>query len=104
MDQIAQGYFSPEAPGLFQPISEYFLMHNDPYMILADIESYLNCHDQVAKEFQDTETWTRKSILNTTNMGFFSSDRSVAEYAKDIWGIDPEKPLTVPARLANQES
>ena len=104
LDQIAQGYFSPEAPGLFQPISEYFLMHNDPYMILADIESYLKCHDQVAKEFQDTETWTRKSILNTTNMGFFSSDRSVAEYAKDIWGIDPEKPLTVPARLANQES
>lgn len=103
LDQIGKGFFSPEAPELFQPITDYFLMHNDPYMILADIEAYLNCHDQVAKEFQDTETWTRKSILNTANMGFFSSDRSVAEYSKDIWGIDPEVPSPSPAKLVNQE-
>lgn len=100
LDQISNGFFSPEMPELFQPITDYFLMHNDPYMILADIESYLQCHDNVAKEFQDIKSWTQKSILNTANMGFFSSDRSVAEYAKDIWGIDSPSP----AKLSNHES
>ena len=102
LDQIGNGFFSPEMPELFQPITDYFLMHNDPYMILADIESYLQCHDKVAKEFQDVESWTQKSILNTANMGFFSSDRSVAEYAKDIWGIDSPSPA--PVKLTNHES
>jgi glycogen phosphorylase len=102
LDQIGNGFFSPEMPELFQPITDYFLMHNDPYMILADVESYLQCHDKVAKEFLDVESWTQKSILNTANMGFFSSDRSVAEYAKDIWGIDSPSPT--PAKLTNHES
>jgi len=104
LDQIRNGFFSPEAPELFQPITDYFFKQNDPYLVLADLESYIQCHEKAAKEYQDVDLWTRKSILNTANMGFFSSDRSVAEYAKDIWGIDPEKPLTAPARLANQES
>ena len=102
LDQIGNGFFSPEMPELFQPITDYFLMHNDPYMILADIESYLQCHDKVAKEFQDVKSWTQKSILNTANMGFFSSDRSVAEYAKDIWGIDSPSPASV--KLTDHES
>jgi len=102
LDQIGNGFFSPEMPELFQPITDYFLMHNDPYMILADVESYLQCHDKVAKEFQNVESWTQKSILNTANMGFFSSDRSVAEYAKDIWGIDSPSPA--PVKLTDHES
>jgi glycogen phosphorylase len=102
LDQIGNGFFSPEMPELFQPITDYFLMHNDPYMILADIEAYLQCHDKVAKEFQNVESWTQKSILNTANMGFFSSDRSVAEYAKDIWGIDSLSPA--PVKLTDHES
>lgn len=94
LSQTGKGFFSPEVPELFQPISDYFLIHNDPYMVLADIESYLKCHDQATKEFQDIEAWTRKSIINTASMGFFSSDWSAAEYSKDIWGIDPENFLS----------
>ena len=104
LDQIGNGFFSPEAPELFQPITDYFFTQRDPYLILADLESYIESHEQAAKEYQDEESWTRKSILNTANMGFFSSDRSVAEYAKDIWGIDPTAPSTAPAKLVNQES
>ncbi len=104
LDQIGNGFFSPEAPELFQPITDYFFTQRDPYLILADLESYMESHEQVAKEYQDVESWTRKSILNTANMGFFSSDRSVAEYSKDIWGIDPTAPLTSPSKLVNQES
>ncbi len=104
LDQIGKGFFSPEAPELFQPITDYFLMQKDPYMVLADAESYFQCHDRVAKEFQEVEPWTRKSILNSANMGFFSSDRSVAEYSKDIWGIDPAHLSHRPVGLVNQES
>ncbi len=104
IDQIGNGFFSPEAPELFQPITDYFFKQNDPYLVLADLESYIQCHEKVAKEYQDIDSWTRKSILNTANMGFFSSDRSVAEYTEDIWGIDPKNPSPIPARLVNQES
>ncbi|MEK9628170.1 MAG: glycogen/starch/alpha-glucan phosphorylase [Nitrospinota bacterium] len=103
LDQIRNGFFSPDIPELFQPISDYFFSHNDHYLVLADLESYLECHEKVAREYQDSDSWTRKSILNTANMGYFSSDRSVAEYAKDIWGIDPANPSPAPARLANQK-
>ena len=73
-------------------------------MVLADLESYIQSHEKAAKEFQDADSWTEKSILNTANMGFFSSDRSVAEYSKDVWGIDPANPLSSTTRLVNQES
>ncbi|MZG52528.1 MAG: glycogen/starch/alpha-glucan phosphorylase [Nitrospinae bacterium] len=104
VDQIGNGFFSSESPELFQPITDYFFIQNDPYMVLADLESYIQSHEKAAKEFQDADSWTEKSILNTANMGFFSSDRSVAEYSKDVWGIDPANPLSSTTRLVNQES
>jgi len=61
----------------------------DPYLLLADYAGYMTCQDAVSAAFRDTETWTRMSILNTARMGKFSSDRSIAEYCRDIWQVNP---------------
>ncbi len=100
LDQIGNGFFSPENPELFRPIINYFLNENDRYFLLADFESYIKCQERVAQEYQNTELWTRKSIINSANMGFFSSDRSITEYARDIWNVEArnELPLPTPAK------
>jgi len=90
LDQIANGTFSPGDPNLFKPIVDN-LLHNDNYMLLADYASYLACQDSVDKIYRQPYEWARRSILNTAGMGKFSSDRTIAEYAREIWGIQPEK-------------
>lgn len=89
LDQIAGGFFSPGAPDLFRPIVDLLLNHGDYYMLLADYTSYIACQDEVSKLYRDQNEWTRRAILNTAGMGKFSSDRTIAEYARDIWGISP---------------
>ena len=88
IDMIANGYFSPEAPDKFKPISN-MLLNNDTYLLLADYSSYIQCQEQVDRLYQDQRNWVRASILNTAGMGKFSSDRTIAEYAGDIWNIQP---------------
>ena len=90
VDQIGNGAFSPGEPRLFKPIVEN-LLGSDTYLLLADYASYVNCQDEVDKLYQQPYEWARKSILNTAGMGKFSSDRTIAEYAREIWGIQPEK-------------
>lgn len=87
IDMIDSGFFSPKEPGLFKPITESLLERGDYYMLLADYRDYIRAQEEVSKAFQNRDEWTRKSILNTANMGKFSSDRAVLEYARDIWGI-----------------
>lgn len=89
IDQIAEGRFSPHEPDLFQPIVRSLLHDGDPYMVLADFEAYLACQDQVNTAFRNTESWTRMSILNAARMGRFSSDRTIREYADEIWQANP---------------
>ncbi|OGQ93768.1 MAG: hypothetical protein A2464_11575 [Deltaproteobacteria bacterium RIFOXYC2_FULL_48_10] len=89
MDMIDSGYFSPENPRLFQPIVHSLLEGGDYYLVLADFESYALTQETVAKTYKDQGLWTRMSILNTANMGKFSSDRAVREYADHIWGATP---------------
>ncbi|ACM21805.1 glycogen phosphorylase [Geotalea daltonii FRC-32] len=89
LDQIAGGFFSPGAPDLFRPIVDLLLNQGDYYMLLADYTSYIACQDEVSKLYRDQNEWTRRAILNTAGMGKFSSDRTIAEYARDIWGISP---------------
>ncbi len=96
LDQIGNGFFSPENPELFRPIINYFLNENDRYLLLADFESYIRCQERVTQEYQNVEVWTRKSILNSANMGFFSSDRSITEYARDIWNVKARNKLNLP--------
>jgi glycogen phosphorylase len=86
IDQIAGGNFSPESPGLFQPLVDALLTW-DEYMLLADYRSYVDCQEDVSRAYRDRERWTRMSILNVARIGRFSSDRSISEYCRDIWNI-----------------
>ncbi|MFH2065170.1 MAG: glycogen/starch/alpha-glucan phosphorylase [Pseudomonadota bacterium] len=86
IDQIRSGLFSPEQRDLFAPLADN-LLHYDPFMLLADYQAYVDCQDQAALAFYDIERWTRMSILNVARMGKFSSDRSIREYCRNIWGV-----------------
>jgi starch phosphorylase len=89
VDQIAMGHFSPGEPDLFAPIVDALLRNGDYFLLLADYRSYVDAQGRVDELFRDRDEWTRKTILNTANMGKFSSDRAVMEYAREIWGIQP---------------
>ncbi|MBI5185873.1 MAG: glycogen/starch/alpha-glucan phosphorylase [Nitrospinae bacterium] len=89
LDMIGGGYFSPFQHDLFRPIVASLLEHGDPYLLLADYQAYVECQDRVSAAFKDHESWTRMSILNTANMGKFSSDNTIREYAEKIWGVHP---------------
>ncbi|MDA0711823.1 MAG: glycogen/starch/alpha-glucan phosphorylase [bacterium] len=89
VDQIGEGRFSPQQPDLFQPIIRTLLHDGDPYMIMADFGAYLESQDRVSNTYRDTDAWTRMSILNTARVGRFSSDRTIREYANEIWHVDP---------------
>lgn len=89
LDMIGSGFFAPGEPGLFGPILDNLLNHGDYYCVTADYRAYLEAQERVNALYLDPEAWSRKSILNTANMGFFSSDRAVMEYARNIWNIEP---------------
>ncbi len=89
IDIINSGFFCQgEDPNLFRPIIEN-LLNYDIYMHLADFKSYSDCQEKVAEEFQNKELWTKKSILNVARIGKFSSDRTIKEYADEIWKAKP---------------
>ena len=87
LDMIATGYFSPTSPDLFRPIVDSLLNQGDSYMLLADFASYMACQEEVGKVFAAEDEWARRAVLNIAGMGKFSSDRTIAEYARDIWGV-----------------
>jgi glycogen phosphorylase len=89
LDMIAGGAFSPNERDLFRPIVDSLLHHGDHYFLLADYASYIACQDAVARAYRDTAEWTRRSILNVANMGRFSSDRTIRQYAEEVWGVKP---------------
>jgi starch phosphorylase len=86
LDAIAGGLFSPEDVNRFKPVAEK-LMHQDPFLVLADFRSYASCQRTVEKAYRDQTEWTRKSILNVAKMGRFSSDKSIENYAREIWHV-----------------
>ncbi|NET49648.1 MAG: glycogen/starch/alpha-glucan phosphorylase [Merismopedia sp. SIO2A8] len=88
LDQIASGFFSHGNPDLFRPIVDS-LLWADPYFLLADYQSYVDCQDQVAVAYRDQHQWTRMSILNSARMGKFTSDRSIQDYCDEIWNVKP---------------
>jgi starch phosphorylase len=87
VDSISTGMFSYGDREIFKPIVEDLLNENDPYLLLLDLEAYLACQEKIGVAFRDRKSWTEKSILNVSRMGKFSSDRTIREYARDIWGI-----------------
>jgi glycogen phosphorylase len=86
IDLIRSGFFSRGDTELFRPLIDG-LMHEDPYMLFADFQAYIDCQAKVAAAYRDTERWTRMSILNTARSGKFSSDRTIREYCADIWRV-----------------
>jgi starch phosphorylase len=88
VDLIAYGHFSGGDRALFQPLVDNLLFH-DPYFVLADFQAYLDCQQRVSQAWADQRNWTRMSILNTARMGYFSSDRTISDYSRDIWRVSP---------------
>ena len=90
MKLIESGHFNQFEPGIFDGISSSIRDPNDPWMVAADFRSYVDAQQQAAEAYADSERWTTMSILNTAKSGKFSSDRTIAEYERDIWKLKNE--------------
>jgi starch phosphorylase len=97
LDLIRDGCFSRGDRDLFRPLVDNLLDH-DPYMLLADFQSYVDCQAHVSQAWRDMEHWTRMSILNVARSGKFSSDRTIREYCDEVWRVQP-----VPIHLLGKE-
>jgi glycogen phosphorylase len=89
LDLIFSDYFSRNEPGVFEPLRETLLTQGDHYMHLADLKSYLDADQRLRDLYSDSGAWAKKVILNIAGSGKFSSDRTIAEYASDIWRAEP---------------
>jgi starch phosphorylase len=89
LDLIFSDYFSRNEPGIFAPIRDTLLTNGDHYMHLADLTSYCRAQEAVGALYADPREWARKAILNVASCGKFSSDRTIAEYNRDIWKAEP---------------
>jgi starch phosphorylase len=88
VDQIAGGFFSPGDPGRFAPLVEN-LTGRDYFLVAADFRAYYDAQRRVDAAYRDTDDWMRRAALNTARMGWFSSDRTIRGYARDVWGVEP---------------
>ncbi len=87
IEALSDGCFSNGDESLFQPLVESLMDKQDPYLLLLDLESYIECQNRVSDMFLDQESWTRMAILNVARMGKFSTDRTIKQYAEEIWGV-----------------
>ena len=87
LDMIRDGFFCPDEKNRYQAVFDALTLHGDQYCLLADYASYIDCQRSVDDLYAKPEVWAEKSILNIANMGKFSSDRTIAEYAKNIWNV-----------------
>ena len=89
VDWVGSNYFTPDEPhGVFDMLHGN-LVHSDPFLCLPDFRSYSDAQQKVDAVFKDTSKWAEMAILNTARMGKFSSDRTIAEYAGEIWKLNP---------------
>ena len=88
IDLIESGIFTSGDRELFKPIIDS-LLHEDPYMLFADYQDYIDCQERVGHLYADQKRWSQTSIMNTARMGKFSSDRSVKEYSRKVWDVRP---------------
>jgi starch phosphorylase len=87
IDAIGGGTFSPEEPGRYRDLADALRWH-DHYLLLADFEDYVRAQERVDALFRDREAWASKAIANVAGMGFFSTDRTIGDYAREIWAIE----------------
>jgi len=89
LDLISSNHFSPKEQGIFSPILDALLVHGDYYMHLADLKSYLESDQRLVDLYGEPNEWAGKAILNVAGSGKFSSDRTIAQYATEIWKVQP---------------
>lgn len=89
LDLLFSDHFSRHEPGIFTPLRDILLSSGDHYMHLADLRSYVETDQRLLELYRNEEAWTRMAILNVAGSGKFSSDRTIAEYAADIWHVEP---------------
>jgi starch phosphorylase len=93
VDWIGSDYFTPGQEGALLPLKESLLEGGDPYLVLEDFADYVRAQERIDAAYRDEEEWTRMAILNTARVGKFSSDRTIRQYAEEIWDL---KPVQVP--------
>ncbi len=96
LDAFRTPLFAPFEPGIFSWLFENVVENHDPYFHLADFDAYAAAQDRVADQWTDAAGWTRKAVLNVARMGKFSSDRTIREYAREIWHLAPVPPEAAP--------
>lgn len=94
IDSMKHSEFCPEHPGLFNGLVENLVNFNDYFMCLADFDQYLNAQKKIDRDYMGRNNWLKMAIANVAGSGKFSSDRTIREYAKDIWGIDESPTVT----------
>jgi starch phosphorylase len=92
VDWVGSNYFTPDEPGALAPLKHSFLEGGDPYLCLADFRSYSDAQDKIDAAYRDKARWARMAIMNTARVGKFSSDRTIHEYAREIWNL-PQVPV-----------
>jgi len=103
MDSLGSDRFCPDEHGLFRWIVDEILDRGDRYFHMADLPSYIEASSRAAADYQDPPAWAAKAILNVARVGAFSSDRTIREYARDIWGIHPVLPAQESLPAPSQE-
>jgi starch phosphorylase len=93
LDRIRSNDFSENHPGLFEPILNSLLDHGDFYMVLADLRAYAEAHTKLDRAYADRDNWFRSAMVNVARVGKFSSDRTIRQYADEIWKIQPQQVL-----------
>ena len=89
VDCLENDRFCAREHGLFRPLWESLMLHGDPYFVLADFDDYVATFERASRDYADREAWSRRAILNVARVGPFSSDRTIRQYAEEIWGIKP---------------
>jgi glycogen phosphorylase len=91
IDWLGSDYFTPGEHGAFSLVHHSLLQGGDPYLLLPDFRSYCDAQARVDAAYRDPKRWAKMAILNTARMGKFSSDRTIREYAREIWRLKPAK-------------
>jgi len=92
IDWVGSNYFTSDEPGALAPLKQSLLDGGDPYLCLADFQAYSDAHEKIDAAYRDKPRWARMAIMNTARVGKFSSDRTIHEYARDIWKL-PQVPI-----------